>query len=159
MSARSRDWKHEAERLWSAASLDHVQAMRLVAEIAQQDERAFLQETAAQALPSLRKACLKNADHMAKAVARRRFGAVRDALHAMTAPRFGKRGGAEEPPGPEDDHRRMPGLPLGRRLYGPEIHQAYKRAAKAVHPDAGGSEQAFLALSAARDALMKRETR
>jgi curved DNA-binding protein CbpA len=46
-------------------------------------------------------------------------------------------------------------LPLDRRLFGPEIHRAYKRVAKTVHPDAGGTERAFLELSAARDALMK----
>jgi hypothetical protein len=52
-------------------------------------------------------------------------------------------------------HRqRALGLPLGRRLFGPEISQAYKQAAKKVHPDAGGSQHAFLELSAARDALM-----
>ena len=49
----------------------------------------------------------------------------------------------------------MLGLPSGRRLFGPEIQQAYKRVAKKVHPDVGGSEQAFRELSAARDALLK----
>jgi curved DNA-binding protein CbpA len=49
----------------------------------------------------------------------------------------------------------MLGLPCGRRLYGPEIREAYKRAAKTMHPDGGGSEQAFRELSAARDALLK----
>lgn len=156
MSMRSQEWKREVERLWSAASLDYAQATRLVAEIAQQGERAFLQETAAQALPSLRRATLKNADRMAKSLARRRFGSVRDALHAMTAPRFGRRRGDDEPSDPDEEHRRMLGLPLGRRLYGPEISQAYKRAAKTAHPDAGGTEKQFRELSAARDALMKR---
>jgi hypothetical protein len=92
---------------------------------------------------------------MVRALARRRFGAVRDALHALAAPRFGKRRSAGEMMTPEEHHRRLLGLPSGRRLYGPEIHQAYKRAAKIVHPDAGGSERAFHELSAARDALMK----
>ena len=36
----------------------------------------------------------------------------------------------------------MVGLPSGRRLFGPEIQQAYKRVAKKVHPDVGGSEHA-----------------
>src|SRR5258708_4365459 len=44
---------------------------------------------------------------------------------------------------------------LGRRHYGDEIHQAYKRVAKRAHPDAGGSAREFLELSAAREALMK----
>jgi hypothetical protein len=94
---------------------------------------------------------------MTRALARRRFGAVRDALHALAAPRFGKRRSADEIEmmTPEEHHRRLLGLPLDRRLFGPEIHRAYKRVAKTVHPDAGGSERAFLELSAARDALMK----
>jgi curved DNA-binding protein CbpA len=49
----------------------------------------------------------------------------------------------------------MLGLPLDRRLFGPEIREAYKRAAKTVHPDAGGSERAFQELCAARDALLR----
>jgi curved DNA-binding protein CbpA len=46
-------------------------------------------------------------------------------------------------------------LPLGRRLARAEIHRAYKRAAKTAHPDVGGNARDFLALSAAREALMK----
>ena len=56
---------------------------------------------------------------------------------------------------PEEIHRQVLGLPLDRRLSAPEIHRAWKRAAKSAHPDAGGSVQAFQALSAARDALIK----
>jgi hypothetical protein len=79
---------------------------------------------------------------------------VRDALHTLTAPRFGKRGDADRIT-PEDHYRRLLGLPLGRRLFGPEIKEAYKRVAKTAHPDAGGSQRDFLELSAARDALLK----
>ena len=157
MDARHRQWKHDVEALWSGSSLDHAKAARLVAEIAQQGEAGFLQQTAAQALPSMRRAALKSADQMTRAKARRRFGAVRDALHALTAPRFGKRRSADEALDPDEEHRRMLGLPTGRRLFGPEISQAYKRAAKKAHPDAGGSERAFRELSAARDALLKRK--
>jgi curved DNA-binding protein CbpA len=46
-------------------------------------------------------------------------------------------------------------LPLGCRLSEADIHRAYKRVAKLAHPDAGGNVEAFLALSAARDALMR----
>jgi hypothetical protein len=114
-----------------------------------------LQHAAAQALPSLRGACLRDAERRTRDLARRRFGAVRDVLHALTAPRFGKRGHAAAPLTPEEHYRRLLGLPLGRRLYGPEINQAYKRAAKKLHPDTGGSEREFLELSTARDELMK----
>ena len=75
-------------------------------------------------------------------------------LHALTAPRFGKRGTGL--PTPEEHYRRLLGLPLGRRLFGPEINQAYKRAAETAHPDAGGAEREFLELSKARDRLMRR---
>ena len=55
----------------------------------------------------------------------------------------------------EERHRQLLGLPLDRRLTLAEIHRAYKHVAKSAHPDAGGSAQEFLALSAAREALMK----
>jgi len=154
MDAQAKAWKGEIDRLWSAPAFDYRQAVSLAAEIARSEDPA-LRAAASQALPNLRYACLKTADRMVKDVARRRFGAVRDALHALAAPRFGKRRGADEMMTPEEHNRRLLGLPLDRRLFGPEIHQAYKRAAKTVHPDAGGSERAFLELSAARDALMK----
>jgi hypothetical protein len=153
MDARLTEWKLAVERLWSAAALDHAQAARLAAEIARSADPRLAQ-AAAQAVPSLRAASLQGAERGAKALAHRRFGAVRDVLHAQTAPRFGKRGSSL--PTPEEHYRRLLGLPLGRRLFAPEISQAYKRAAKTLHPDAGGSERAFLELSEARDALMRR---
>jgi|KBSSwiStaDraftv2_1062776.scaffolds.fasta_scaffold487117_1 hypothetical protein len=156
MDAQAKAWKREIDRLWSAPAFDYREAVSFVAEIARSEEPA-LRAAAAQALPNLRYACLKTADRMVKDLARRRFGAVRDALHALAAPRFGKRrsAGEIERMTPEEHHRRLLGLPLDRRLFGPEIHRAYKRVAKTVHPDAGGTERAFLELSAARDALMK----
>jgi hypothetical protein len=153
MDAQLQEWKLALDRLWSAAELDHAQAARLVVEIARSEEPR-LRDAAAQALPSLRAALVGGTDPSARALARRRLGVVRDVLHALTAPRFGKRGSAL--PTPEEHYRRLLGLPLGRRLFAPEINQAFKRAAKTVHPDAGGSEREFLELSKARDALMKR---
>ena len=85
----------------------------------------------------------------------RRLGVIGDVLHALGTQRFGKRGIDPKPLAPGERYRQMLGLPLGRRLTGPEIHQAYKRAAKTAHPDAGGNARDFLELSAARDALMK----
>jgi hypothetical protein len=155
MPMRLRDWKVAADRLWSAVPFDHAEAAQLVADIAQQDDDAELKQAAAAATPYMRAACARTADRYRKDTAQRRFGALRDALHARTAARFGQRG-AEEVLTPEDRYRRMLGLPLGKRLFGPEISSAYKRAAKRAHPDAGGSQRAFLELIAARDALMKR---
>jgi DnaJ-class molecular chaperone len=47
-------------------------------------------------------------------------------------------------------------LPLGKSLALPEIRQAFRRAAKMVHPDMGGSEEAFRELIAAQEMLMHR---
>jgi hypothetical protein len=154
MDMQQKQWKRETERLCSASPFDIREAAALAAEIARHGGNEGLQKAAAQALPSLRGACLKTSDQMSRNVARRRFGAIRDALHALDVPRFGKR--ASVPP-PEQEQRRLLGLPPERQLVESEIQQGYKRAAKRLHPDAGGSTRAFTELSAARDALMKRK--
>lgn len=158
MGAQLTSWKTAADRLWAAAAFDHRAAARLAAEIAQHGTEPALQQAASQALPSLRAAVAAGADRRRRDVAQRLFGIVRDSLHALTVPRFGRRKahatGAAMPT-PEERHRHLLGLPLGRRLHGPEIHQAYKQAAKRAHPDGGGDARTFLELAAARDALMK----
>jgi len=154
MDANIKHWKRAAHRLWADAALDARAATRLLAEIADSSD-IMLRAPAAQAMPSLRAALLKDAHRHSRDLARRRFGAVRDVLHSLNAPRFGKRRSGAEAPGPDERNRRLLGLPLGRRLNGPEIQQAYKRAAKTMPRDAGGSERAFHELSAARDALLR----
>ena len=154
MELQQKHWKRDADRLWVASPFDVREAAVLAAEIARHAADETLRHAAAQALPSLRGACLKTSDQMSRNVARRRFGAVRDALHALDAPRFGKRAAV---PASEQQHRRLLGLPAERQLSDPEIQQGYKRAAKRLHPDAGGSTREFTELSAARDALMKRK--
>ncbi len=152
MVAHAKEWKRTLDHLWSAQSLDYAQAARLAAEIARSEEPA-LQRAAAQVLPSLRGACLKGADRSARELARRRLSALRDVLHALDAPRFGKRSHAA--PTPQAHHRRLLGLPPDRPLFGAEIKEAYKRAAKRLHPDAGGNARDFHALAEAREALMR----
>jgi hypothetical protein len=154
MDAQLKSWKLVAERLWRAQAFDHREAAVLAAEIAHQCEEPTLRQRAVEALPSLRAACVKGADARSKAIAHRRFGAMRDCLHALSGPRFGKRRSAEAPT-PEEYYRRLLRLPLSGRLSAPEITRAYKRAAKQVHPDAGGNHSGFLELATARDALMK----
>ena len=144
-------WKRAVDRLWSDSRPDWRAAARLIAEIAASEDAA-LRHAAAQALPVLRASMISGDRGMPDAV-RRRLSVVRNALHAAAAPNFGRRGVVEEVT-PEDRYRRMLGLPLHRRLAPAEIHQAFKRAAKTVHPDAGGDGEAFLALAEARDALM-----
>jgi hypothetical protein len=154
MHPQAKDWKHAVDRLWVDANIDLRAAAQLAAEMARSEDAA-LREAATQSLPSLRAALVKGADQRTREIARRRFGAVRNVLHALDAPHFGKRGIPAEVLTADERNRHMLGLPCGRRLYGPEIREAYKRAAKTMHPDGGGSEQAFRELSAARDALLK----
>ncbi len=155
MDSKLSQWKHDVERIWSAATPDYREAARLAAEIADSSGTAILRHAATQALPILRNAAPKNADPSTQDAALRRLRVIRAVLHQLTAPQFGQRETEAKLPTPEQRYRQMLGLPLGRRLAGPEIHQAYKRAAKTAHPDAGGDARQFLELCAARDALMK----
>jgi hypothetical protein len=148
------EWKLGLERIWSAAAPDHHEAACLVAEIAGAAKEATLRWAAAQALPILRRAAHETADESATGAALRRLGLVREVLHTLTTPKFGKRCAEPRLPTPEERHRKMLGLPFDRGLTLAEIHRAFKRAAKTAHPDAGGNAQAFLELTAARDALM-----
>jgi hypothetical protein len=147
-------WKTLADQFWSTATPDYREAARLTAEIADTSDDT-LRQAARQALPSLRNAVTERADRSARELAKRRFSPVRDRLHTLTAPRFGRRGGEAESLTPQEHNRKLLGLPFGRRLSAPEIQQAYKRIARTVHPDGGGSVREFVDLLAARDALMK----
>ena len=155
MDIQLSEWKLGVERIWSAAAPDYHEAARLASEIATMSEAAILRQAATQALPILRSASAAEADQSTRDAARRRLGVIREVLHELTTPRFGKRQTLSKLPTPEEYYRQLLGLPLGRRLSGLEIHRAYKRVAKRAHPDAGGSAREFLELSAARDALMK----
>jgi hypothetical protein len=149
------EWKHSIELIWSAAAPDYGEAACLAAEIARASTEAILRQAATQALPILRSASSADADHSTTDAARRRLGVIREVLHTLTTPAFGKRGNRPKLLTSEERYRRMLGLPHGPRLSAPEIHQAWKRAAKSAHPDGGGSTQRFQELSAARDALIQ----
>jgi hypothetical protein len=149
------EWKLGVERICSAAAPDYRQAARLVADMARASGDAILRQAATQALPILRAASADGADPVTREAARRRLGVISGVLHSLGTQQFGKRSTDPKPLALAERYRQMLGLPLGRRLSGPEIHQAYKRVAKRVHPDAGGNARDFLELSAARDALMK----
>jgi hypothetical protein len=155
MDRQLSEWKLGIERIWSAAAPDYQEAARLAAAIANASEEITLRQAATQALRILRSASAQEADHSTEDAARRRLGIIRDVLHSLTTPQFGKRAILGKPASPEECYRQLLELPLGRRLSGAEIHRAWKRAAKRAHPDTGGSAQQFLELSTARDALMK----
>ncbi|MFX7934392.1 hypothetical protein ABTK33_20110, partial [Acinetobacter baumannii] len=86
--------------------------------------------------------------------AQRRIGVVLEVVHDLTAPRFGRRNAAPKKLSREDRARKVLGLPLAVQLTCEDINQAYRRAAKGMHPDHGGSAEAFIDLAAARDLLI-----
>src|SRR6266478_274595 len=138
-------WKLGVERIWSAAAPDYGEAACLAAEISRASEETILRQAAAQALPILRSASSEDADRSTQDAARRRLGVIREVLHTLTTPRFGKRESAEKVPTPEECHRQLLGLPLGRRLYGagpplsqPEAHRGLSRCARGREKSHGG---------------------
>ena len=155
MDRRLAEWKFALERIWSAAAPDWQEAARLVTAMAGAGAEAILQQAAAQALPILRNASHDAADQATRNAARRRLRVIRGVLETLTTPRFGRRETGAKRLTPEERYRQMLGLPLDRPLSAPDIHQAWKRAARTAHPDAGGNAREFLALSAARDALIR----
>jgi hypothetical protein len=155
MDSRLREWQLDVERIWQATAPDWSEAARLADVMMRTGGEVILRQAAEQALPILRHAAAAAADSGIADAARRRLGIIRAVLHTLTTPKFGRRDIPLKTPAPEECHRQLLGLPLGRRLSAPEIHRAWKRAAKSAHPDAGGSVQAFQALSAAREALIR----
>ena len=149
------EWKLELDRLWSAHAPDYGEAVQLAHLIAGAGEDEALRQAASQAVPILRCAALEGADHATCVAARRRLGVIREVVSALTTPQFGRRQAAPKMLTTEERSRKLLGLPLDRRLSEAEIHRAYKLLAKHAHPDAGGSEEAFLRISAAHDALMR----
>jgi len=153
LDSRLDSWKPALERLRSAPSADWAEAGRLVAEIARMSPDTTLRQAAEQALPVLRQA-VDNDDHSVTLAAQRRLGVVLDVVHDLTAPRFGRRNATPKQLSSEDRARKVLGLPLSVQLTCEDINRAYRRAAKGMHPDRGGSAQAFIDLAAARDVLI-----
>ena len=146
-------WKLALERLRSAPSADWAEAGRLVAEIARMSTDTMLRQAAEQALPVLRQAA-GNDDRSVALAAQRRLAVILDVVQDLSAPRFGRRNAAPKKLSSEDRARKMLGLPLAVQLTCDDINQAYRRAAKGMHPDQGGSNEAFIDLAAARDILI-----
>ena len=152
MMERLESWKLALERLRSPESADWAEAGRLVAEIVRMSTDVTLRQAAEQALPVLRQA-VDNDDHGVTLAAQRRIGVVLDVVHGLTAPRFGRRNAMPKKLSSEDRARKVLGLPLAVQLTCEDINQAYRRA-KGMHPDRGGSAEAFIDLAAARDLLI-----
>ncbi|AND91699.1 molecular chaperone DnaJ [Bradyrhizobium diazoefficiens] len=153
MMERLESWKLAIERLRSAEPVDWAEAGRLIAEIARMSTDVTLRQAAEQALPVLRQT-VDNDDRSVMLAAQRRLGVVLDVVHGLTAPRFGRRNATPKKLSSEDRARKVLGLPLAVQLTCDDINQAYRRAAKGMHPDRGGSAEAFIDLAAARDLLI-----
>jgi len=154
MNERFEYWKLSLERLRTAPSLDWNKAGRIVAEIARGSTTATLRHAAEQALPAMRQAMHDSANRDIVAAAMRHLEEILEIFHGRVAPRFGRRAVLPEQMAREDRARMTLGLPLAVRLTCEDIHRAYRRLAKTMHPDIGGSEQAFHDLIAARDLLI-----
>ena len=153
MMERLETWKLALERLRSAQSADWAEAGRLVAEIVRMSTDVTLRQAAEQALPVLRQA-VDHDDHSITLAAQRRLAVVLEVVHDLSAPRFGRRNAMPKKLSSEDRARKVLGLPLAVQLTCEDINQAYRRAAKGMHPDHGGSAEAFIDLAAARDILI-----
>src|ERR1700674_625784 len=110
MDRHIREWKFAVERIWSAAAPDYREAVSLADDIARLGEEAMLRQAAAQALPILRSASPRGADRSTLDAARRRLGVIREVLHELTTPQFGKREEASKLPAPAQCYRQMLGL-------------------------------------------------
>ncbi|TWI04273.1 hypothetical protein IQ17_03597 [Bradyrhizobium daqingense] len=150
---RLESWKLALERPRSAQSANWAEAGRIVAEIVRMSTDVTLRQAAEQALPVLRQA-VDNDDHSVTLAAQRRIGVVLEVIHDLSAPRFGRRNAMPKKLSSEDRARKVLGLPLAVQLTCEDINRAYRRAAKGMHPDHGGSTEAFIDLAAARDILI-----
>src|SRR3981081_318662 len=107
------EWKHRVELIWSAAAPDYGEAACLAAEIARAGAGAILRQAATRALPILRSASSAGADHSTTDAARRRLGVIREVLHTLTTPTFGKRGNSPKSLTSEERYRPTLWLPVG----------------------------------------------
>jgi hypothetical protein len=156
MTEQLKHWKMSVERLLSVGEIDWQEGSRLVTEIACSAADALLRQAATQAIPILRNAAQGDTDPGVALGARRRLLVLLDVLQQLATPRFGMRRARPKPLTAEEHTRKLLRLPLGKSLAIPEIRRAFRRAAKMVHPDMGGSEEAFRDLIAAQEMLMHR---
>src|SRR5437870_9030602 len=119
------EWKHAVDRFWQAEGPDWTEVAHVVAAIAAAGEEPDLRHAATQAQPSIRNAAANPQDLLTRVVARRRLGVIRDVLHELTAPKFGRRGTEARALTADECYREMLGLPLGGQLAAAEIHRAF----------------------------------
>lgn len=156
MTAHLGSLKRQAEELWAEPTLNYWAAARLASEITQKSAVPSLVQSAQQALPSLKAAAAPKADPYRLSVARRRFAAIRNELHILTGPTFGRRQGwTGSGVLPDALQRGLLGLPVSGPLSRSAVQAAFKSAAKLAHPDMGGRLESFQTIVKARDELLK----
>ncbi|MCL2713820.1 MAG: J domain-containing protein [Alphaproteobacteria bacterium] len=156
MADRSEYWRVRINQLRMAQFVNWAEADAVAKDIARASTSDALREAAERALPLLRRAVAESDDRDVAAAALRCLGSIVEAMNGQAAPRFGQRSAPPARENHEDHARKALGLPLVVQLSHADVNQAYRRMVKIVHPDHGGSEQAFLELTAARDALIAR---
>ena len=156
MNDRGEYWKVRIDRLRTAQSVNWVEAQVVANDIARTSSNAVLRDAAEQALPLLHRAATESDDRDLVAAALRCLGGIAEAMNGRSAPRFGQRSVPPARVNHEDHARKALGLPPVVQLSHADVNQAYRRMVKIVHPDHGGSEQAFLELTAARNTLIGR---
>jgi hypothetical protein len=153
-------WRVAADELWAAKPFPLTAAGKLLAEIRGAGDPQ-LRKAAEQGLPSIRRANHGASDNFQRTIARNRFGVVRNALHALTGMRFGRQTQphvfavtSQAIASTELAHRELLGVSTQGALTRANIQAAYKRMARAAHPDTGGDTEKFYELTRARDALL-----
>jgi len=156
MTDRSEYWKIRIDRLRAAQSVNWIEAHAVANDIVCTSSNAALRNAAEHALPLLHRAAAESDDRDLVAAALCCLGRIAEAMNGRSVPCFGQRSVPPERVNHEDRARRALGLPLVVQLSHADVNEAYRRMVKTMHPDHGGSEQAFLELTAARDTLIGR---
>jgi hypothetical protein len=139
------------DRILATSPADLISALRICLEISRTEQDSPLGVQAWRAHGALRRAQSDKASELSIRAAVRELEAVKLAILEAQRKPFGKiRTGASL-----TSERRLLGLPQAGSLNAKEINSAFRNAAHYAHPDHGGSDDRFVALLAARDALLR----
>lgn len=78
---------------------------------------------------------------------------LREKVERMNGSHAGRQ--RQRKPFNEQQHRETLNLPIGGKLEPRQINAAFRRLAQKAHPDAGGSNEQFVRISEARNALLE----
>lgn len=144
-------WAKALDRILSESPADLVAASALCLEICRIERDSILGVEACRAYAALRRAQGDQASELLVRASMRELEAVRLALLESQRRPFGKlRTG-----GSLIRERKLLGLPASGPLSVKQINAAFRAVAQNAHPDDGGSDDRFITLTAARDALLR----